>query len=588
MKLSFMVWTILLVGTLPLGSLLNSASAQQIQGPRKGGTLVVVLPLIPSTLNPGITIGNTNHFIAAPVFNSLLETRTMDLKLSPGLAERWDASPDAKTFTFYLVKNATWHDGRKFTSADVKFTFEEIIVKYHPDGKPNFGAIQSIDTPDNYTVRFNLNRPGPSFLVMASSTYQAPILPKHLYEGTDILNNPYNWKPVGTGSFRFVQYVQQDSVTLERNPNYWRTNKPYLDKIIFKIIPSQETQVQAIQKGEVDLMLHYTTPASYKTLSGVPGIVAAMAPSVTPVVTFLYFNLDHPILKTLKVRQAIAHAIDRNKIAQVALEGLGPPGVGPISDLISWAYDPNLQPSYPYDVTKANQLLDEAGYPRQTGGIRFKLGLSDQPGLNYNKHAEMVKDMLSQVGIDVDHQLIASPTGDQVVFVQRRFDLAVRWVSEAPDPSIPMTTSFGSAMVGKGTSSNCMNYQNPEADALLAKVQVEPDPVTRRNLILQWQKMIMTDLPVYTLTYDRYPMVYRNEFVIPQNPWRFHTMFAENIWWTKGTLIETPKTTTTTTTSVPAAPAPDLTLVTGAMVTVVIVAIAAVYAYRKKNLSKSK
>lgn len=581
-----MVWTILLVATLPLGTLLQPASAQQIQGPRKGGTLIEALTLNPSTFNPGITIGNTNHHMAAAVFNSLLETRTIDLKLEPGLAERWDASPDAKTFTFYLVKNATWHDGYKFTSADVKFTFEQILVKYHPDGKANFGAIQSIDTPDNYTVRFNLSQPGPSLLVAASNTYSAPILPKHLYEGTDIINNPYNFKPVGTGAFRFVQYVQQDSVTLERNPSYWRVNKPYLDKIIFKIINNQETQVQAIQKGEIDLMVQYTSPASFKTLLGAPDIVAVMAPAVNPPMTVIHFNLDHPVLKNLKVRQAIAYAIDRNKIAQVALEGLATPAVGPIHSAISWAYDPNLQPSYPYDVAKANQLLDEAGYPRQTGGIRFKLGLSDQPGLSYNQEAEMVKDMLSQVGIDVDHQFIAAPTSDQLVYVDRRFDMAVRWLLETPDPAVQMATALGSTMVGKGTSSNCMDYKNPESDALLAKVQVEPDPTTRRNLMLQWQKIIMTDLPLYPLTYGGYPMVYRKEFVIPQNPWHFHTMFAENIWWTQGTLIEAPKATTTTT-SVPAAPAPDLTLVAGAIVIVVILTIAAVYVYRKKSPSKS-
>ena len=139
---------LLLMTSLPAG-LWQPVSAQTVQGPRRGGTLIHQMPWEPISINPGLVTAMGPQACAAPAFNSLLETRTMELAATPGLAERWEISSDKKTYTFYLVKNASWHDGKKFTSADVKFTFEEILLKYHPQGKLNFGVIESIEAPDD-------------------------------------------------------------------------------------------------------------------------------------------------------------------------------------------------------------------------------------------------------------------------------------------------------------------------------------------------------------------------------------------------------------------------------------------------------
>jgi len=558
------------------------ASAQAVGGPRKGGILISGLPADPATLNPGMTTSIYSHTCADGVFNSLLETQ-LDLSVRPGLAEKWEVSSDGLTYTFYLVKNATWHDGKRFTSADVKFTFEQILIPFHPQGKVSFGVIQSIETPDDFTVRFKLGKLWPAFIPLLGSTYTAPILSKSVYEGTDILQNPANWKPVGTGAFKFVEYVKGDRVVLERNPNYWRAGKPYLDKLIVKIVPSLETAVLAFQAGEIDYLGYWVTYDFLKRLEGPTVTITFEGSNALAGVSWLYFNLDHPILKTLKVRQAIAHAIDRNKISEVVRLGHCPVAVGPVHEATKWAYDPNLQPSYAYDPKKAEQLLDEAGFPRKEGGIRFKLNLNGMIGQYWNVYAEMIaQEYLKAVGIEVNHQTLALGTADQLLFTSREFDLAVRRFSLGPSTEAGLMTTFASDQVGKGSYTNAMNYRNPRAEALLVQSQTESDPAKRRQLILEWQSIIMTDLPGLPLLQEYFFQAYKKDWVgIPCNPYSSQTMFAENVWWTKGTLIEVPKTTTTATTVAQAAP--DMTGPAVAVAVVAIIAAVGLYMMRKKQ-----
>ncbi len=163
MKKQVSIIALLAIATFLLSGIATSTtSAQVAEAPKKGGTFITCLPGDPMTMNPGITTSLYSHTSSDAAFNSLLETN-MDLSLAPGLAEKWQASSDAMTFTFNLVKNATWHDGKKLTSADVKFTFEQILSPFHPQGMPNFGGIKSIETPDDFTVRFTMSKPSPGF-----------------------------------------------------------------------------------------------------------------------------------------------------------------------------------------------------------------------------------------------------------------------------------------------------------------------------------------------------------------------------------------------------------------------------------------
>ncbi|MGB9777971.1 MAG: ABC transporter substrate-binding protein, partial [Candidatus Bathyarchaeales archaeon] len=229
--------------------------------PRYGGTLIIGLSSEPPHL---VLCGPPTwafYQVCNQIGNPLVDFDPETLEWRPCLAESWQITSTAENMTikFNLVKNATWHDGHPFTSADVKFTYENISRMYNSfvdSMMKNY--VSSIETPDNYTVIFNFNTPwAPALYPGYFGGSGICIMPKHLYEGTDIPNNPYNTKPVGTGPFKFKEWKKGDYIILERNENYWKGGLPYLDKIIFKIIPSATAMALAFETGEIDYVWTY-------------------------------------------------------------------------------------------------------------------------------------------------------------------------------------------------------------------------------------------------------------------------------------------------------------------------------------------
>ena len=210
--------------------------------PRYGGTFIVGSGGDPVTLNLATDFSTIDTLAASSIYNMLVKSDA-DLNPQPDLAESWKVSNDGLTYTFQLVKNATWHDGKPFTSADVKFTFAEVLKKYHPRGSVVLNSVESIETPDPHTVVFKLKQPFDPLMKFIGN--EAFIIPKHLYENTDILKNPYNLKPIGTGPFVFKEWKKGSHIALERNPSYFKKGKPYLDKIIIKVVPDASSRMIA-------------------------------------------------------------------------------------------------------------------------------------------------------------------------------------------------------------------------------------------------------------------------------------------------------------------------------------------------------
>jgi peptide/nickel transport system substrate-binding protein len=188
--------------------------------PAYGGRLVFATQE-PSILLPPATVSHSTHFSCNSIFSTLVEF-DFDFNWKPYLAESWEISSDGLTYTFHLVKNATWHDGEPVTSADVKFSIEEISMQYHSQFATMSAVIDKIETPDDYTVVFKLSEPSAVFKYIFHPRNLPGIAPKHLYEGTDILQNEYNWAPIGCGPFKLKEYVAGDHITLEKNENYFR------------------------------------------------------------------------------------------------------------------------------------------------------------------------------------------------------------------------------------------------------------------------------------------------------------------------------------------------------------------------------
>jgi peptide/nickel transport system substrate-binding protein len=507
--------------------------------PVYGGTFVTVLPADPSPLNPALTTGYYAHTFTDLAYNSLVDTND-GVHFTPGLAYNWTVSSDGLTYTFHLYQNVTWQDGVPFTSADVKYTFLSILIPYHPEGKANFGVIKSIDTPDNYTVVFNLSGPWPSFLTLVGNTFTAPILPLHVWNGTNILNNTANSHPMGTGPFEFVSYTPGNEIIYQRNPHYFKAPLPCLDSIVIKVIPDINTMVQAFQTDEIDT-LYPEIPAAIFNQLRAPGEAAqginasTSGANMLPGVEFLYFNLNNTILSNLKVREAIAYAVNRTQVSAVSRENVSPPALGPISYLSTQYYDPKLQPSYPTNTTMANQLLNQAGYPAAANGTRFSLQLEDNPGSISNNDDLVIKSDLAQVGINVIIKEDDVATGTTLVFLQRNFQMAIRGFYAGPDPTLALNATFCSCTIGAGSFTNAMGYNSSVADKLLWEATTETNVTLRAQLLTQWQSQVMTDLPGIPLVDNTYEFVWHTYVHNwPSSQWLSSTMFPDYIWLSTG------------------------------------------------------
>jgi peptide/nickel transport system substrate-binding protein len=232
----------------------HSAIALAQEQPRYGGTMILATLADPGSLNPGLTTSVPTHVVTGPIFNGLVG-HDFTFAPVPDLAERWSVSPDGRVYTFHLVQHALWHDGQPVTSADVKFTFEEVLLKYHGRTRAALGQnLRGVETPDPHTVVFRFKDPYAPFLALID-VVNAPILPRHIYAAEDIQRHPASNAPVGSGPFKFKEWVRGDHITLVRNDGYFKPGKPYLDRIVIRIMPDATAATIAFDKGEVDYFL---------------------------------------------------------------------------------------------------------------------------------------------------------------------------------------------------------------------------------------------------------------------------------------------------------------------------------------------
>lgn len=288
---------------------------------KKGGsgTLIVSNSGDPKTFNPDFQIDDNGYIVHSNLYNTMVVLDD-DYNILPELAKAWKIADDGLSITFTLVSGATWHDGQPVSAADCKYTIEQILAQQGAPGKDNLSAIQTVETPDDTTVVFKLKEPSAPLLGFLG-WYGTFILPKHIYDGTDWTKNPANQKPVGSGPFKFVSYKAGDNITLEANKAYWGEG-PYLDKVIFRIIPDANTALQAFLNDEVDVINSPTPPLSQiSTVQQTPGVKVDV--KTYPSVYYIGCNMKKEPMSKVEVRKAISHAIDRQQIVSKALSGFG-------------------------------------------------------------------------------------------------------------------------------------------------------------------------------------------------------------------------------------------------------------------------
>jgi peptide/nickel transport system substrate-binding protein len=475
----------------------QSSTPNSANTPKRGGTLVVADTSDPGTLNPAITTAFNTHFVTDQIYNGLVG---LDEHLNPvpDLAEKWTISADGKDYTFKLRSGVQWQDGQPFTSADVKFTFEQGLLKYHSRTKAGLTPVlNGIDAPDPLTVVFHFKQPyGP--LLQRLDVVEASIIPQHIFEGKDLLKDPADFMPVGTGPFKFVEYVKGDHLTLARNPHYFKANLPYLDKIVFHIVPDTTTATTALEQGEVDY------------LSGVNGSDIARLQKESKITLVLGFggsggalcqdtlipNLTKAPFNNADVRHAFYQALDRKFLLDHVYFNQGSVSTGPISQQMTWAYSKDTT-SYAYDVNTANQLLDKANLPRGADGNRLTVTFTFAS--SFAKLAQAMQEQLKQVGINLVLESLDFNAAVQKVFVAKNFDLGIASYCNGYDPEIGVRRVYASTNIGPIPFSIGAGFVKPQIDQLFDQASALTDRTKRAQVYATIQKTLSDDLPYFWL-----------------------------------------------------------------------------------------
>ena len=464
--------------------------------PRRGGTLTAIVQPEPPTLISALNAGAPTGVVSTNIFDGLF-TYDWDMALKPALAESWQVAPDGLAITFRLRPGVRWHDGQAFTAADVKYSLEEIWRKIHPRGRATFANVDAVETPDPLTVVLRLRQPSPVIL-SALNAYESQILPKHIYEGSDPLANPVNLKPIGTGPFRFKEWVRGEHIILERNPDYWEADKPYLDRIVFRIVPDATARAALLETGQAQYAPYSPVPLSdVARLRALPGLMIETRGYewISPWL-FLEFNLRKPELADVRVRRAIAHAVNRDVIARTVWHGFGKAAVSTVPSSLARFHKADVA-QYPFDVKRAEALLDEAGHKRGADGMRFALSHDFLPyGDDYRRTGEYVRQALRRVGIDLTLRSQDTPSYLRRVFAEYEFDISSSWASSFSDPQIGVQRFFWSKTINKGTPwTNASGYANPAMDQVIEAAQRSADPAERSRLFGEMQRIAAEDLP---------------------------------------------------------------------------------------------
>ncbi len=505
--------------------LLSASMAPAQEFPRSGGAAIIAVQGDPGHFNPAISTAGPLHAVAGSLYNGLVAL-DREGNPQPDLARSWVIAPDGRTATFTLVDGVRWHDGQPLTSADVKFSFEEVLFRFHARTRAGLApAVEAIETPDLQTVVFRLRRSHPALLRQLDVT-EAPIIPRHVHQGTDVMQSPANLRPIGTGPFRFDSYQRDSQIVLLRNPDYFKPGLPRLDRLVFRVIPDAATQVNAFLAGEID-MLARVSVIDAQRLRGQPVTLVdttSGAGGANCIMT-LAFNLNRPVLADLRVRRALTLAIDRQQILERVIFGQGRVAAAPIASGIGWAHQPGLLDGVRVDSAAANRLLDEAGLARGAGSLRATLDILHFPA--FARYSELMRQQLAAIGIALNVRQLDAAAFAPAVFSERAFDLALISYCNGVDPEIGVRRMYHSSAIGTVPFSNAAHIRDAEIDRLFDLAGSTGEMAARGEAYRAAQRRIVEILPYWWLVETDFTAAWRND-LSGFSPWT--GQFAETAW----------------------------------------------------------
>lgn len=459
-----------------------------------------------STLVPILASDASSHAVAGQIYNGLVKY-DKNLNIVADLAESFDISPDGLTITFHLRRGVKWHDGKPFTSRDVLYTYRVIVDPKTPTAyAEDFKQVKNISASDEHTVKVVYGEP----FAPALASWGTNILPAHLLEGRDITKSPLAREPVGTGPYRFKEWVDGQKIVLEANHDYFE-GRPYIDRLIYRLIPDTSTMYMELKAGSIDLMS--LTPVQHARQTANPDFTSRFNKYRYPSSGYLYmgYNLRHPLFGDKRIRQAMTAAINKDELIQGVLFGMGQKAHGPIVPG-RWAYNPNVK-DIAYDPKQAVELLAQAGWKeKNSDGILVKDGkpfkftiLTNQGNQQRLMTAQIVQQRLRQVGIDVKIRIVEWAAFLKEFINKGNFEVVMlAWnISQDPD----MYDVWHSSKTNPGEL-NFIGYKNPEVDRLLVAGRNTFDIEKRKQAYFRIQEILADEQP-YTFLYvpDALPVV---------------------------------------------------------------------------------
>jgi peptide/nickel transport system substrate-binding protein len=487
---------------------------------KPGGTMVVALPGDPEVLNSSITTDISSSNLSGQIYSTLVRLDN-DGQVEPYLARSWEIAPDGLTYTFRLFEDVKWHDGKPFTAEDVAWGLWNVNRKYNGPASGLLAAVEAIEAADRHTVVFRLKYPYPPLLRGLAYFNSSNILPKHLYDnGEDPRRNPANAKPVGTGPFVFKEYRKGSHLAFERNRGFHLQGQPYLDRLVFQIIPNEAARALALEKGDIDFIPYYATSLSeVERLKSNRKVAVAIAKRMIAGEYMAFLNTRNAPLDKKEVRQALYYALDREELLQKTGFGYGKVAAGPISSEQLMFYTDKGR-AYPHDPARAEAMLDQAGYPRKSDGKRFALRISfDQKEGPMNNAAKLMRVQFARIGVDLTIMGMDTGAWRDSAFRNWDYDITMGSFSTGPDPAIGVERLYLCRSVERLMGRNISGYCNSTLDDIFDRAARESDEAKRIALYHQATMILTEDVPHWWLWDRYYPIAFNANLVgLPADP----------------------------------------------------------------------
>jgi peptide/nickel transport system substrate-binding protein len=479
----------------------------------------------PDTLNPGAAVLAESYTIFGLVYDTMYQLQ-LDGSFKLSLAESVSVSDDELVYTFKIRDGVKFHDGQSLTAEDVVYTY---LLYQNTEGYPWMGDytyyFENIEATGNNEVVITLSETIPNIDAQLVFLY---VLPKHIWENEDPVEFQ-NTAMIGSGPFKMVEYKQNEFVHLAKNEDHF-SSVPKIDEVVFQTFANQDALVQAIKTGQVDMITEMPNTA-VATLREDPNVDVVTGAPFAPGVTDIIFNqvlpencppddgvcTGHPALLERNVRLALSHATDKQKIIDVVLLGLGTPGTTLIPEGLGFWYNSDIK-DYEYDVARANQILDDAGYADVNGdGVRetpdgsrsltFRINWPSD-SIDAPRMAELLSEMWGQVGVKLEAQAMDPDALTAVCCPAFDFDIMIWGWGSDPDPNLLLSVMTTDEIP---TGSSETGYSNPEYDELYYQQAAELDLTKRKELVWKMQQIVHDDVVYIIPFYAESVQAYRKD-----------------------------------------------------------------------------